>query len=81
VGKKVSDSYSFKNCFSLESKTKDSPSEELSHLAAKVEKIAFSEVFNMQNNDLMSVIERAYSVCQLHSPSFPGPFATRDSMS
>ena len=69
-----------KKFFTLESKTKDNPSKELSHLAAKVEKIAFSEVFSTQKNDVMSVIERGYSVCQLASPSFPGPFATSDSM-
>lgn len=70
-----------KKCFTLESKTKDNSSNELSYLAAKVEKIALSEVFSTQKNDVMSVIERGYSVCQLASPSFPGLFATRDSMS
>lgn len=59
----------------------DNPSKELSHLAAKLEEIAFSEVFSIQKNDAINVTERGYSVCQLASPSFPGLFATRDSMS
>lgn len=65
----------------MERKTKDNPSKEGSHLAAKVEKIAFSEVFSVQKNDVMRDVERGYSVHHGASPSFPGLFATRDSTS